>query len=140
MIWLLVIHIHNSSWSFHEPYRSRKHIFREPYRVNGTCDCGPKPANNYQIIWQCYNIRTGITDNIFMSKSFQTSLFMKLKMKNCLAATIHHSNLYLLFDYLKHQKKYFKKLCNTCSLMKFQGISKFICSILWSPWLPYFLT
>ena len=34
-----------------------------------------KPANMYQFIWQCYNFRTGITDNVFMSKSFLNITF-----------------------------------------------------------------
>ena len=29
---------HNSRWSFHEPYFSRKHLFHESYRVNRTQD------------------------------------------------------------------------------------------------------
>ena len=33
---------HDSSWSFHEPYFSRKHIFYESYRVNRTEDYGLK--------------------------------------------------------------------------------------------------
>ena len=33
---------HNFSWSFHEPYFSRKDIYHEPYRVSRTQDYGLK--------------------------------------------------------------------------------------------------
>ena len=34
-----------------------------------------KPENKYQIMWKCYNFWTGVTDNIFMSKSFLNITF-----------------------------------------------------------------
>ena len=49
---------------------------------------------------------------------------MELKMANCYNEKIQHSGLYLLFHLLGQQQKGFVKLCNTCSLVKFQGISK----------------
>ena len=39
---------HNSSWSFHEPYFSRKHIFHKSYRVNRTQDYGLKTCKQVQ--------------------------------------------------------------------------------------------
>ena len=45
-------------------------------------------------------------------------------MANCYNEKIQHSGLYLLFHLFGKQQKGFVKLCNTCSLVKFQGISK----------------
>ena len=38
-------------------HNSRKLIFLKLCRVNITQDYGLKPANKYQIIWQCHNLK-----------------------------------------------------------------------------------
>ena len=48
---------HDSSWGFHKPYLSRKHIFQELYRVNKTQFIVFNPANKYQDFWRCNNFK-----------------------------------------------------------------------------------
>ena len=43
---------HDSSWSFHEPYFSRKHTFHESFEWTEHKIMILKPANKYQIIRQ----------------------------------------------------------------------------------------
>ena len=42
---------HDSSWSFHEPYFSRKHIFQNHAEWTEHKIIVFKPENKYQIIW-----------------------------------------------------------------------------------------
>ena len=49
--WLV---FHNSSWSFHEPYFSRKEIFHKLYRKNRIQDYGLKTGKQVQI---CSTVR-----------------------------------------------------------------------------------
>ena len=53
-----------------------------------------KPANKYQIIWQCHNFKSILIDG-FQHHPLRT---------NCKDKMIQHSNLHLLFDLLRHQK------------------------------------
>ena len=59
------------------------------------------------------------------SKSFVNITFYEAENDNLLRQDIHHSSLYLLFDLLECQKSIlYVKLSYTCSLTKFQRISK----------------
>ena len=51
--------LHDSSWSFHETYFSKRHIFHESYRVNRTHDYGLKTGKlvpNYSTLTWSQNI------------------------------------------------------------------------------------
>ena len=89
-----------------------------------------KPANNYQIIWQCHDFKSILIYDLqahlflYQVKVLQTSLFTKLKMTSCktrwftIKIFIHHW-------FTQAPEKLLVKLCNACSLTKFQSISKF---------------
>ena len=99
-----------------------------------------KSANKYQIIWQCHNFRSILTDN-FQHHPFLYRIKISAAETNDL---LRLSNLpfisifTILHDQASEKYLYFIKLCNTCSLTKFQGIPKFIPSSPCSPWLPFF--
>ena len=93
-----------------------------------------KPANKYQIIWQCYNFRTGITDKFFMSKSFLNLIFYGTENDKLQQFTIQIFIYYLIF---LSTRKIFQRIMQH---MFFNEISRYIkIHFLWplTPWLPY---
>ena len=65
---------HDSSWSFYQPYFSRKHVFHELYRVNGTQDYGLKTwkqvPNYHVIISQRLLSTTSTIIHLFIEQKF----------------------------------------------------------------------
>ena len=97
---------HDSSWSFHEPYFSRKHTFHESFEWTEHKIMILKPANKYQIIRQQWFTLL----SIFLSnKSFGNIIFYRAEITNWKDETINCSNIYLLFDLL-WCKKTFRKI------------------------------
>ena len=101
----------DSSWSFIEPYVSRKYIFHESYEWTEHRIMVLKPANKYQIIWWCPNFENILINDFrqhsisLLSTSFSDIIFTEANIINILQKqTIKHSNIYLLFDLLGHQK------------------------------------
>ena len=76
---------HNSSWSFHEPYFSRKH-FHKSYGMNKTQDYGLKTYTSVpNYLKKCHNFKIIFMDNfhhhqfLYWAKVLQTSFFTKLR-------------------------------------------------------------
>ena len=102
----------NSSWSFHEPYFSRKHIFLESYKVNRTHDYGlrtciqvyTKLFNNVIILKTFSLTNSTITHFFNWVKVLKTLCFTELIITNWKDETINHSKIYVLLDLLCCQK------------------------------------
>ena len=92
---------HDSSWSFHESYLSRKHVFDKSYRGTEHKIMVLKPANKYQIIWYCHNFENILIDNFWhhsislLSKSFQISFLQIAKTRQL---TIQRFIYYLIYS------------------------------------------
>ena len=91
---------------FHEPCFSRDTYFTNCIEWTEHTIIVLNPANKHQITRQYHNFRTILINDFFMSKSkiFENITFYGAENDKCYVATINYSNLYLLFDLLKHQK------------------------------------
>ena len=91
----------DSSWGFHKPYFSKKHIFHESYRANRIMVL--KLSNKYQIIWQCYNFKNIIVDD-------HSLFFTKSKISNWKDEKINHPNIYYYYLIYSGNRKSFRKI------------------------------
>ena len=88
-----------------------------------------KSANKYQIIRQCqkYSYRRCPASSIsLLSKSFVNITFYKAENDKFLRQDDPSFKSLFTIWVAQKNEKYFIKLYNSCSLMKFQGISKFM--------------
>ena len=101
---------HHSSWSFLEPYFSRKHLFHESYTVNRTQDYRLKTSKQGQIIRYCHNFENIVIEGFrhhsisLLSKSFSNIVFTEWNIKNCKDQTVNYSNISLFFYLMERHK------------------------------------
>ena len=79
----------DSSWSFIEPYVSRKYIFHESYEWTEHRIMVLKPANKYQIIWWCPSFENILINDFqqhsisLLSTSFSDIIFTEANIIYC---------------------------------------------------------
>ena len=87
---------HDSSWSFHKPYFSRKRMFHKSYRVNRTQGYGLKTCKqvpNYSIMSQILINYLHII-HFFIELKFCKHFFTESKITNWNDQTMNHANIF----------------------------------------------
>ena len=111
--------IHNSNWNFHEPILEKNTYFKN--HIEWT-------VHNCQIFRQCPSFKRILIQHypfLYWVKFFLNITFNEVENDKLLRQDDAPSNLYSLIGLHRDQRSFFMKLRNSCSLIKFQDISKF---------------